>query len=67
VVAEGVENEAQRDFLLERQCRIMQGFLFARPMPADEICALLEGEARRQAEVAGSYPAAIPLNPASAP
>ena len=67
VVAEGVENEAQRDFLLERQCRIMQGFLFARPMPADEIGALLEDEARRQAEVAGSYPAAIPLNPASAP
>ena len=41
VVAEGVETEAQRDFLLERQCRVMQGFLLARPLPAAEISALL--------------------------
>lgn len=45
VVAEGVETEAQRDFLLDRQCRIMQGFLFARPQPAADITRLLEAEA----------------------
>lgn len=45
VVAEGVETEAQRDFLLERQCRVMQGFLFARPLPAVDITRLLRAEA----------------------
>ena len=36
VVAEGVETAAQRDFLLLHECRRMQGFLFDRPMPADQ-------------------------------
>lgn len=47
VVAEGVETEAQRDFLLARQCHIMQGFLLARPMPGAGITRLLQEEARR--------------------
>ena len=34
VVAEGVETEAQRDILLQLQCDELQGFLFAKPMPA---------------------------------
>jgi hypothetical protein len=34
VVAEGVETEAQRDILLTLQCDELQGFLFAKPMPA---------------------------------
>ncbi len=41
VVAEGVETEAQTAFLCEEGCRIAQGFLYARPMPADELEALL--------------------------
>ena len=41
VIAEGVETDAQRDFLLERQCSVMQGFLFARPLPPHEIGQLL--------------------------
>lgn len=43
VVAEGVETEAQRDFLLARQCAVMQGYLFSRPLPAAAITELLAG------------------------
>ena len=45
MVAEGVETEAQRDFLLQRQCPIMQGYLFARPLCAADITALLAASA----------------------
>jgi diguanylate cyclase (GGDEF)-like protein/PAS domain S-box-containing protein len=41
VIAEGVEDEAQRRFLETHGCPVMQGFLFARPMPALELEALL--------------------------
>jgi len=34
VVAEGVETEGQRDILLDLGCDELQGFFFARPMPA---------------------------------
>jgi len=36
VTAEGVETEAQAAFLRSLSCRMAQGFLFGRPMPADE-------------------------------
>ena len=35
VVAEGVESEAQREFLRLRSCDYMQGFLFSRPLSAE--------------------------------
>jgi diguanylate cyclase len=35
VVAEGVETERQRDILLGLRCDELQGYLFARPMPAN--------------------------------
>jgi diguanylate cyclase (GGDEF)-like protein len=41
VVAEGVEHEAQRRFFVDRGCEELQGFLFARPMPASRLGALL--------------------------
>ncbi len=43
VVVEGIETEEQRSFLVERGCRLAQGFLLARPVPAGELRALLEG------------------------
>ncbi|RZT06225.1 PAS domain S-box-containing protein/diguanylate cyclase (GGDEF) domain-containing protein [Duganella sp. CF402] len=33
VVAEGVETQAQADFLIANDCDSMQGYLYARPMP----------------------------------
>ena len=36
IIAEGVENEIQEEFLLENGCRYAQGFLFSKPIPVDE-------------------------------
>ncbi len=41
VIAEGVENQAQLDFLREHGCDEVQGFYLGRPMPASELQALL--------------------------
>lgn len=41
VVAEGVENVAQRDYLTNAGCDEMQGFLFAKPLPAADVEAFL--------------------------
>ncbi|MFC5459142.1 EAL domain-containing protein [Massilia niabensis] len=42
VIAEGVETEQQRAFLRENECDEMQGYLFSRPVPADEIEAMFD-------------------------
>jgi diguanylate cyclase (GGDEF)-like protein/PAS domain S-box-containing protein len=41
VLAEGVENEAQLAYLKSRGCDMFQGYLFGRPMPAEEFEKLL--------------------------
>jgi diguanylate cyclase (GGDEF)-like protein/PAS domain S-box-containing protein len=37
VVAEGVESEGQRQFLLQNGCKSFQGYLFGRPVPLDQL------------------------------
>ncbi len=40
-IAEGVETDAQRTFLIAHGCREAQGYLFSRPCPAESIETLL--------------------------
>jgi len=44
VVAEGVENSVQLEFLKEQQCHLYQGFLCSEPMTGKDIFPLLSGE-----------------------
>ena len=41
VVAEGVENSDQAAFLARHGCDELQGYLYSRPVPADQVAALL--------------------------
>lgn len=47
VVAEGVETQAQRDFLLNEGCDLFQGFLFAEPLTLQALEAYLAAQAAR--------------------
>lgn len=49
VVAEGVETEAQREFLVARECRVLQGYLYGRPEPAERFETLFLANPRVQA------------------
>jgi len=44
VVAEGIETDQQRQFLLEQHCDIGQGYLFGKPMQLKELAKLLDKE-----------------------
>ncbi|HFU74558.1 MAG TPA: EAL domain-containing protein, partial [Helicobacteraceae bacterium] len=41
IIAEGVETEAQKAFLIESGCSHFQGFLYSKPLPADAFKAYL--------------------------
>ncbi len=48
VIAEGVEAPAQLAFLRARGCDAMQGYLFSRTLPAEELARFLEDPERRR-------------------
>jgi len=53
VIAEGVESQAQLDHLKEQQCDFAQGYLFSRPLPANELEMLLSSLPRATAAPVG--------------
>ncbi|HEX6638555.1 MAG TPA: EAL domain-containing protein [Steroidobacteraceae bacterium] len=60
-VAEGIEEDAQRDTLLELGCRTGQGYSFGKAMPVDEVVDA--AVTRRRSMVAGNLPAQVELTP----
>ena len=44
VIAEGVENQAQFDFLKQRGCHAVQGYLTGKPVTAEEILPVLSAQ-----------------------
>jgi diguanylate cyclase (GGDEF)-like protein len=47
VIAEGVENQHQLDYLIRHNCDKIQGYLFCRPKPETEIFELLKDQVRQ--------------------
>jgi EAL domain-containing protein (putative c-di-GMP-specific phosphodiesterase class I) len=56
VVAEGIEEPAQRAFLQSAGCDFGQGFLYSRPLQADDSCEFLEQARGVRALPAPAYP-----------
>jgi len=42
LIAEGVETQEQRDFLLENGCTNIQGYFYSKPLPTEDITLLLK-------------------------
>jgi EAL domain-containing protein (putative c-di-GMP-specific phosphodiesterase class I) len=49
VIAEGVETDPQWRALIDLGCRAAQGYLLARPMPAEDLATLVDGGANARA------------------
>jgi EAL domain-containing protein (putative c-di-GMP-specific phosphodiesterase class I) len=54
VVAEGVETEEQLNHLRRRDCDVVQGYFFAKPLPPDELAAYIQQRAITAAPTARS-------------
>lgn len=42
VVAEGVEQQTQLNYLQDNSCDFFQGFLFSKPIPFSQLCDTLD-------------------------
>ncbi|MEG4962066.1 MULTISPECIES: EAL domain-containing response regulator [unclassified Microcoleus] len=67
VIAEGVETEAELDFLKQHQCDIMQGYLFSRPEPAAIIESMLVADPGLFAQPPAAPARVVPFVPVSEP
>jgi len=54
VIAEGVENRAQLDFLRTHHCEAFQGYLFSKPVTALEATAMLRAQMSAPAQATAS-------------
>ena len=54
VVAEGVETEEQREYLQRSRCDEMQGYYFAKPLPATQFACMLSDSTADLAEGSGA-------------
>lgn len=50
VLAEGVETEAQAEVLRDEHCDVFQGYLFSKPVPAEEVSRRWEQEQEPESE-----------------
>jgi len=57
VIAEGVETEEQRQFLMDRGCTHYQGYLFSKPVPIEQFEALLALQHKGYSETESSVKA----------
>ncbi|MEE4418455.1 aminotransferase class I/II-fold pyridoxal phosphate-dependent enzyme [Streptomyces bugieae] len=62
VIAEGIEEDVQRDRLLAMGCRFGQGYLYARPMTVDQAEQLLRSTAERRAPALAGSAATSPVS-----
>ena len=56
VVAEGVETQQQLEFFMIRECELIQGFYFSKPLPSHEAEKVLQPQWRKQFEKMASGP-----------
>ena len=54
VIAEGVENRAQLDFLRLHQCEAFQGYFFSKPVTALEATAMLRAQLANSTHLAAT-------------
>ena len=48
IIAEGIESEAEVDFLISNECDLGQGYLFSPPVPVDKFEKLLVTQQKKQ-------------------
>ncbi len=56
VIAEGVETQAQKDFLALHGCTLYQGYFFCRPAPLGDFIAYLAQQGQRDTEALAAAP-----------